>query len=141
MRPLMVVVLHPEPNPLPRLFITVKLRSHEKLLPDCLPEPLDLTQCHRMVRLTAQVVDLILSQFLLEARLTAPSRVLTAIVGEHLLGWTKLRHRCAIDFQHMLRCLAAKQIQPHDVAGMIVDEPDQIRILVQHTHGTDVALP
>jgi len=42
MRPLVVVVLHPQPHPLAGRLEAVKLRSPQELLPDRLPEAFDL---------------------------------------------------------------------------------------------------
>jgi hypothetical protein len=42
MGPSVVVVLHPQPHPLTGGLKTVKLRSHQELLPDRLPEAFDL---------------------------------------------------------------------------------------------------
>ena len=51
MRPFVVVILHPLPYPLTRILEALELCSYEKLQVDCFPEPLDLAQCHRVVRL------------------------------------------------------------------------------------------
>jgi hypothetical protein len=50
MRPFVVVILHPLPYPLGCILEALELSSNEKLKVDCLPEPLDLAQRHRMVR-------------------------------------------------------------------------------------------
>jgi hypothetical protein len=111
-RPLVVVELHPQPHSLPRLLEAVELRPLQELLPDRFPEPLDLAQRHRVMRPTLEVVDPIFFQFLLEARHPPPTAVLTPLVGEHLLGHAVLGDRRPIDLQHVLRGLAAEQIQP-----------------------------
>jgi len=51
MRPFVVVILHPLPYPLGGVLEALKLSSDEKLQIDSLPEPLYLTQRHRVVRL------------------------------------------------------------------------------------------
>jgi hypothetical protein len=56
-RPLVVVVLHPQPHPLAGGIEAVKLRSHQKLLPDRLPEAFDLAEGHGMMRPALEVVD------------------------------------------------------------------------------------
>jgi hypothetical protein len=43
-RPLVVVVLHPQPDPLACRLETVELGSHQELFPDGFPESLDLAQ-------------------------------------------------------------------------------------------------
>ena len=141
MRPLMVVVLHPQPDSVPRLLKAVKLGATQKLLPDCLPEPLDLTQRHRVMRLAAEVMNMVFLELMFEPRLAVPSGILPPVVREHLLRDTVLTHRCAVDLQHMLGGLAAEQIQPNHVAGVIIDEANQVGLLAAQPKGEDVALP
>jgi len=93
------------------------------------------------MRLAAEVVDPILLQFLLETGLAPPRGVLAAIVGEHLLGNPVLANRRAIHLQHVLGTLATEQVQSHDVARMVVDESDQVRILATQPKREDVRLP
>jgi hypothetical protein len=119
-----IVVFHPPPHALLRLLEAVELRPFQKLLPDCLPEAFDFAQRHGVVRLAAEMMDPIFGQFLLEASPPAPRRVLPAIIGEHLLGHTVLRRRRAIDFQHVLGGLAAKQSQPDHVPRVVIQERD-----------------
>jgi hypothetical protein len=37
--------------------------------------------------------------------------------------------------------LAAKQVQPHHVAGIIIQKADEIGVLASQTEGEDVGLP
>jgi hypothetical protein len=96
MGPPVVVVLHPEPNPLAGRLETVKLRAHQILLPDRLPEAFDLAQGHGMMRPAFNVVDPILAQLRLETGGPTPTRVLASLIGEHLFGHAVLRHRSAV---------------------------------------------
>jgi hypothetical protein len=96
MGPPVVVVLHPQPHPLTGGFETVKLRAHQKLLPDGFPEAFDLAQGHGMVRSALNVVNPILAQLRLETGGAAPTRVLATLIGEHLFGHAVLRHRPAV---------------------------------------------
>lgn len=137
----MIVMLHPQANPFSRLIEAIKLRSFQKLFPDRFPEPLDFAQGLRMMRLTPQMMHPILAQLLLKARCATPRRVLPSVVRQHFFRHAVLADRRAIDFQHVLRRLAAKQTQPHDVTGMIVDKPDQIRILAMQSPCEDIGLP
>jgi len=107
-RPLVVVVLHPQPHPFPRLVEAVELGPAEELPPDRLPQPLDLPQRHGMVRLAANVPDPVLAQLPLEPRLAPPVGVLPPVIGEHLLGHPVLRDRPAIDLQDVFRRLGPK---------------------------------
>jgi hypothetical protein len=140
-RTLVIVEPHPLSHPLLRLFEGVKLGPREKLRPDRFPEPFDLAQRHRMMRLAAEVMDMVFGQFPFKPRLATPVGVLPAIIRQHLLGNAKLARRPPIHFQDVLRRLAAKQSQPHDVAGMIINETDQIRVLTANANGANVALP
>jgi hypothetical protein len=107
-RPLVVVVFHPQADPLAGLLEAVELRPHQEVLPDRLPVTLDLAQCHRVMGLAAEVMHPVLLQLLLEPRFAAPGGVLPPVVGEHFLGHAVLAHGAAIDLQHVLRRLAAK---------------------------------
>jgi len=95
-RPPVVVVLHPQPNPLAGRLEAVELRAHQELLPDGFPEAFDLAQGHGMMGPAFDVVNPILAQLRLEPGGPAPTRVLAALIGEHLFGHTVLRHRPAV---------------------------------------------
>jgi hypothetical protein len=140
-RPLVVVVLYPQPHPLAGGLEAVKLRSHQELLPDRLPEPFDLPQGHGMMGPAFDVVDPILAQLRLEAGRASPTRVLTALIGEHFFGHAVLRDRRAVHLQHVLRRLAAKHLQPHHVAGVIIEKADEVGVLASQTKGEDIGLP
>jgi len=140
-RSLVVVVFHPQADPLAGLLEAIELRPHQEVLPDCFPVPLDLAQRHRMMRLALEVVDAILLELLFEPRFAPPRRVLSPVVGEHLLGQPILGHRRAVDLQHVLGRLAAKQIQPDDVARVVIDEADQVGVLAPQPEREDVGLP
>jgi len=136
-----VVVLHPQPNPLAGRLEAVKLRAHQKLLPDGFPEAFDLAQGHGMMRSALNVADPILAQLRLEAGGTAPTGVLTALIGEHFFGHAVLRDRRAVHLQHVLRRLAAKQVQSHQVAGVIIEKADEVGVLASQPEGKDIGLP
>jgi hypothetical protein len=137
----MVVILHPEADPLAGRFEAVELGPLEELLPDRLPEALDLPQRHRMVGPALEVMDAILLELGLEAGGAPPAGELPALVGEQLLRDAVFRHGPAVDFEDVLRGLAAEHIEPHDVAGVIIEEADQIGVLAAQAEGEDVGLP
>jgi hypothetical protein len=87
------------------------------------------------------VVHPVLAQLRLEACGAAPTRVLAALIGEHLLGHAVFRDRRAVYFQHVLRRLAAKQVQPHHVARVIIQKADQVGVLASQAEGEDIGLP
>jgi hypothetical protein len=125
----MVVMLHPEPDPLAGGLEAVELRPRQELLPDGFPEALDLAQRHRVMRSALEVVHPVLLELGLEAGGTPPARELPALVGEHLLGHPVLRHCPAVDLEDVLRGLAAEHIEPHDIPRVIVNEADQVGVL------------
>jgi hypothetical protein len=139
--PSVVVVLHPESHPLGGRLEAVELRAVEELLPDRLPEALDLAQRHRMVGPALQVVHPVLLELGLEAGGAPPAGKLPALVGEQLLGHAVLRHRPAVNLQDMLGRLTTEDVEPHHVAGVIVEEADQVGVLAAQPEGEDVGLP
>lgn len=141
MRSLVVVVLDPQAHAFPRRLEAVELGAHQEFLPDRLPEPLDLAERHRVVRSAADVVHPVLLQLHLEAGATPPAHILPAVVGEHLLRGPVLRGRRAVRVEHVLAGLAAEQVEPDQIAGVIVDEPDQVGVLAAEPEGEDVRLP
>jgi hypothetical protein len=140
-RPAVVVVLDPRLHPLLRLLEAVELRAGKEVRPDRLPESLNLTQGLRMMRSAAEVMDPVLLEFRFKPRLPAPVGVLPAIVRQHLLGQAILAHRPPIYFQHMLGRLTAIKTQPHQIAGVIVHEPNQVGVLTTEANRANVALP
>jgi hypothetical protein len=66
---------------------------------------------------------------------------LAPLIGEQLFGYAVLGHRPAIHLQHVLRGLAPKYVQPHHVAGVIVDKTDEVGVLASQAEGEDVGLP
>jgi hypothetical protein len=139
--PAVVVVLHPEPDPFAGRLEALELGPLEELLPDRFPEALDLAEGHGVMGPALQVVHVVLLELGLEAGGTPPAGELPALVGEQLLGDAVLRHRPAIDLEDVLRRLAAEDVEPHDVAGVIVEEADQVSVLAAQAEGEDVGLP
>jgi hypothetical protein len=96
MRPPMVVVFHPQPDPFAGRLEAVELGALQELFPDGLPEAFDLAQGHGMMWSALYVVHPILAQLRFEARGPAPTRELATLVGEHLFGHAVLGHRPAV---------------------------------------------
>ena len=141
MGPPVVVVFHPESNPLAGRLKAVELYALQELLPDGFPEAFDLAQGHGMMRPALNVVNPILAQLRLKASGPAPTGVLAALIGEHLFGHAIFRHRPAVHLQHVLRRLTAKHVEPHHVAGVIIQKADEVGVLASQTEGEDVSLP
>jgi len=137
----MVVMLHPQPYSFAGRLEAVELRPFQELFPDGFPETFDLAQGHGMMRPALNVVDPILAQLRFEPGGPAPTRILATLVGEQLLGHAVLGHRPPVHFQHVLRRLAAKYVQPHHVAGVVVDKTDEVGVLASQPEGEDVGLP
>jgi hypothetical protein len=55
--PLVVVVRHPQPHPLAGRLEAVKLRPHQELLPDRLPEAFDFDEGHGMMVSLAKITS------------------------------------------------------------------------------------
>ena len=142
MRSLVVVVGDPMSNPLACVRKGGKKGFLQELLPERLPEPLDLAQCHRMLRCTSNVADPLPLEYLLEPCLTAPGSKLSAVVRQDLPRGSPLAYGSLDHFENSFRCLLSEQPVPYDVAGVIVDDPHQVdRIHPLELEGEDVDLP
>jgi hypothetical protein len=123
-----VVILDPVTEALARLLEGRKARPHQELLVDRLPEALDLAQRLRVMRPAAQMMHPPLGQFPLEGRLAPPVGVLPAVVGQHFLRRAVGAHAPPVDFQQVIRRLRTEDLQRRDVAGVVVDEADQVGV-------------
>ena len=97
-------------------------RPREKLLPQGLPEALDLAQGLRVVRPALDVPDALTAQLLLEVGVATPRHVLTPLVREDLPWRAVLRDPSRQRFQHQGRPLVVRQHQRHKVARVVVHE-------------------
>jgi hypothetical protein len=140
-RPLVIVIADPDFDPLARRLETVELGTGQELLPDAFPEPLDLAQCHRMLRTAFEMRHAILFQLRFEAAGAAPAGVLAAIIGEHFLGRLKLSGRHAVNFDDRLRRGAAEQIRSHHKPGIIIQEGNQVSVTAAQPKREDIRLP
>ena len=139
--PLVVVMFDPELDAFPRRLEAVELGADEEVLPDGGPEAFHLAEGHWMMRAGFDVRHPILLEFRFEAAGAAPTGVLAAVVGEHLLGRLELARRHAIDFDHRLRRGAAEQVRAHDEPRVIIHEGDEIRVTSAQSEREDVRLP
>lgn len=106
-----------------------------------LPESLDLTQGHGMMRLGPDMPDPVFFQFLLKPRRSPPVDILAAVVRQHLLRDPILRHGNPEDFKDMLRRLAAIHSHTGDIPGIIINVSDQIGCTTAQAKRMDIALP
>lgn len=129
-RPLEVVPVDEEPEP-PRAVREVgEHRPRQELLPQRLPEPLDLPQGLRVLRPALQVSDPLPPQLLLERRRPAPGRVLPPLVGQDLPRRPVGRHGPVERLQHQRRPLMVRQRVPHHEPRVVVQERRQVQPLV-----------
>jgi hypothetical protein len=78
----------------------------------------------------------------LEFRLTAPGRVLPAVVGEALARRAIRRHAALESFEHQLRLLPVRHRVADDEAAVVVHEDCHVQPLVaSQQEGEDVRLP
>jgi hypothetical protein len=137
-----VVGLHEEPDPPLAILEVGKNRPREKLLPQRLPETLDLPQCLRMVRPALDVPNALPTQLLLEVRVPAPGHVLTALIGQHLPRRAVLGNAPRQRFQHQRRALVVRHHQGHQVARVVVHEGGHVQTLMPpQQKREDVGLP
>jgi len=105
-------------------------RAAEKLVPQRLPEALDLAERLRMLRSTPDVLDAVSLQRLLEDRTTTPHRVLPAIVGQHFLRLPVRRDAALERLHHQRRLLMVRDRIPDDEAAVVVHEHAQVQPLL-----------
>jgi hypothetical protein len=138
----MVVVADPVIEALAGVGERSEHRVLQKLGPDRFPEPLDLAQGHRVVRGRAHVADALTLEHFLKLGLPTPGRELPAIIGKDLTRRAPLADRALHHLKNGLGGLLAEQAMADDVAGMIVDDTDQVyRIHALQFEGEDVDLP
>ena len=116
MRTLVIVVRHPVANALTGIGEGGEDRVFEEFIKDGLPETLDFTQRHRVMRRAADVLHTLALEHLLKLRLAAPGHKLTAIVAENLAGCAPLADGAFDHLQHGLGLLLAIETMTDDVA-------------------------
>ena len=140
-RPLVVVIFDPEFDPFPGGVETLELGAGEELLPDRFPEAFNFAQRHGMMGTGFEVMGPVLFHLGLEAGGAPPVDELPAVIGEHLFGRLIFARRDPKHLQHVFGRVAAKQIGPHDEAGIVIHERDDIGIPPPQSEGEDVGLP
>jgi hypothetical protein len=141
MRPLVIVVLDPETDPLPRGIEAFKLGAAEELLPEGFPEAFDLAQRHGVMGPGLEVMRPVLVHLGLEAGGASPVDVFPAVVGEHLPGRLVFGRGDPEHLQHVFGGVAAEQVGADDEARVIVHEGDEIGIASSQPEGEDIGLP
>ncbi len=142
MRTLMIVIVNPMFKTLARISEGRKDRLLQEFRPEGLPEALDLAQGHRVMRRAPDVADALPLQDLLEAALAPPRDKLAAVVGQDLPRRTPLSDGALDHLQDRIGLLLAEETVAHDVAGVVVDDPDQVHTVHPlQLEGEDVDLP
>ena len=125
-----VVVLHEQSHPALAVLEVGKDRPREQLLPQRLPEALDLPAGLRVVRAALHVRDAVAAQFGLKLGLPAPGGVLAPLVGEDLPRRPVLGNPARERLHHQETSLVMGHRQAHQVARVIVQECRHVHPLV-----------
>jgi len=143
MRPLEVVVaVNPEAEAIPEIVDRSRNHPTQELLFQMLPERLHLAQCLRVMGPGHDLVNPFPDQFLLEGTLPTPGEELSSLIAQDFLRMPVLADGIPKHFQDLGAPLRGKEAPSHDVAGMIVQEGDQIHLLaLGHGPHRDVDLP
>jgi hypothetical protein len=123
-------VLDEQPNP---PLTVLEVREHglrEQLLPQRLPEPLDLAAGLRVVRTALDVNDAVALELRFELGRSTPRRVLAALVGQDLARRAVLADRARQRFEHEHAPLVMRHHEAHEVARVIVQERRDVNPLV-----------
>jgi hypothetical protein len=141
-RPLEVVALDEERQSSLTVGEVRKHRATEKLVPQGLPEALDLSQGLGMLRPALDVTDSVLPQPLLEERLAPPGRVLSSLIRQDFLGCAEGRDPSLQRLQDQRALLVVRQDEAHEKPRVVVHEGRQVQPLVaSQEKREDVRLP
>jgi hypothetical protein len=141
-RPLEVVVANEVLEPVLRVDDVREHCAPEKLVPQRLPESLDLAKRLRMLRPTTDVLHAHAGQKFLELGLAAPHRVLPPVVRQHL-GRRTVRGDGTFEcLHHQRRLLVMREGLTHDESAVVVHEHAHVQPLcAPQPKREDVRLP
>jgi hypothetical protein len=122
MRTLEVVVLDVERHPPLAVLEVGEHRAREQLLPQRLPEPLDLPAGLRMVRPALHMRDAMTLQLRLELGTPSPGGVLPALVGQDLPRRPIVCDATCERLEHQYASLVMRHRKAHQIPGVIVQE-------------------
>ena len=141
-RALEVVVADVVREPVLRVLHVREDRAPQKLVPQRLPEALDLAERLRMLRPTADVLDAHPCERFFKLGLAAPHRVLPAVVGQHFRRRTVRRDAALEGLHHERRLLVVRECVADDEAAVIVHEHADVQPLrAPQPKREDVRLP
>lgn len=122
MRALEVVVLDEQRHPALAVLEVGEHRPAEQLLPQRLPEPLDLPASLRVMRATLHMRDPVPLQLRLELGGSSPGRVLAPLIGQDLTRRSILGDAARERLEHQHASLVMRHRQTHQIARVIVQE-------------------
>ena len=129
-RTLEVVVLQEQPGAPLTVVKVGQHRARQPLLPQGLPEPLDLAAGLGMMRPAFDVMDALTPKLFLKARDPAPGGVLPPLIGQYLPRCPVVGNRTRQGFQHQLAPLVMRHHQAHHVAGIIIEKGRDVDTLM-----------
>jgi hypothetical protein len=137
-----VVALHEEGDPTLAILEIGKDCPRQKLIPQRLPEALDLPQGLRMVRAAFNVPDALPPQLRFEIGVPAPGHVLTSLVRQHLARCAVLGDPTGQRLQDQWGTLVMRHHHGDQVARVVVHEGSHVQTVVpSQEKREDVRLP
>jgi hypothetical protein len=137
-----VVGLDKQRDPTLAVVEVRKHRPREKLLPQRLPESLDLSQGLRVVRAALDVTDTLAMELGLEVGVPTPGDVLASLIRQDLTWSAVLGNPTSQSFKHERRTLVMRHHQRHEVPRVVVHEGGHVQTLVPpQKKREDVRLP
>lgn len=130
MRALEVVVLDVQPHPALTVLEVRKHRSRQQLLPQALPEALDLAAGLRVVRTALHMPDPVTLELGFKLRAAAPGGVLTPLVGQDLPRGSITGNAARQGLQHQHASLVMRHRHAHQIARVIVQKGRHVNALV-----------
>ena len=141
-RPAEVVAVDEQVHPPDAVVEVGEDGARQEFVPQRLPEALHLAERLRVVRLALDVPNAVALELGLEGGLSAPRRVLPAIVRQHLLGHAEGRDAALEGLEHQLRLLQMRDCMPDDEAAVVVHEYGDVEpLMAPQQEGEDVRLP
>jgi len=129
-RALEVVVLDKKRHPPLAVLEVGEHRAREQLLPQRLPEPLDLAAGLRMMRSALYMRDTVALELGFELRRSTPGGVLTSLIRQDLPRRAVLGDPARQRLQHQHASLVMRHRKTHQIPRVIVQERRHIDALV-----------
>jgi hypothetical protein len=141
-RALEVVVLHEELHAPLAVLEVGKHGARQELLPQGLPEALDLAAGLRVMRAALHVTDAMAPELLLELGGPAPRGVLAPLVGQDLPRCSIVGNASRQGLQHQGAALVMRHGQTHQITRVIVEKGGHVQPLMPaQQEGEQIRLP